>query len=356
LVPGREQPQISATEQIAPVQYLENLGIVLGSVGTVGLGGLERHALVKSVIPIKDLALVHPTRIASATPKDGTAWGLSRMRIPYLWEQGLDGMGVKIGHLDTGADGTHPMLQGAFDAFWESNYIGRPVEPGPDPHDTDIHGTHTAGTLVGREVNGSRMGVAPRAKLASGIVIEGGRVAFRILSGLNWVLGQNVRVLSMSLGIPGVAEEFLQITRILRERRVLLVVAIGNEGPGTSRSPGNYPTVISIGATDGGDQVAAFSSSDVVAGRIVPDLVAPGVDIVSCAPNNRYVTMDGTSMAAPHVAGLAALLFQAKPDATADQIQEAIYSSCKRPGTIAKERGNRGVPDGELALRHLLGK
>src|ERR1700674_3155840 len=93
-----ERAQISATEQVAPIQYLENLGIVLGSVSTAGLGGLQRHALVKSVIPIKDLALVHPTRIASATPKDGTAWGPSRMKIPYLWEQGLDGMGIKIGH------------------------------------------------------------------------------------------------------------------------------------------------------------------------------------------------------------------------------------------------------------------
>jgi subtilisin len=353
--PRREQPQISPAEQVAPVQYLENLGIVIGSIGTTGLSGLLRHALVKNVIPIKDLSLVHPMRIASATPKEGTAWGLSRMGIPFLWEQGLDGTGIKIGHLDTGADGTHPMLQDAFEAFWESNYIGRPVEC-PEPHDTDIHGhgTHTAGTLVGREVNGCRMGVAPGAKLASGIVIEGGRVTFRILGGLNWVLGQDIRVLNMSLGIPGVVEDFLEITKMLRDRRVLLVVAIGNEGPGTSRSPGNYTTGISVGAMDANDQVASFSSSDMVGDRIVPDLVAPGVEIVSCIPGNKYVAMDGTSMAAPHVAGLAALLFQAKPDATVDQIQEAIYSSCHLPEAMTRESGNRGVPDGRLALEHLL--
>jgi len=158
----------------------------------------------------------------------------------------------------------------------------------------------------------------------------------------------------MSLGIPGVAEEFLDITKILRDRRILLVVAIGNEGPHTSRSPGNYAGVMSVGAMDENNQVADFSSSEMAGDRIVPDLVAPGVHIVSCAPRNEYVSMDGTSMAAPHVAGLAALLFQAKPDATVDQIQEAIYSSCNRPATMAKERANRGVPDSKLALEHLI--
>lgn len=351
-----ESPLLSY--QVAPVQYLDNLGMVLGSVSTKGLNALRKHSLVRDVRPIPELNLVRPRKIAEARPSPEITWGLDRLNIPYLWEQGLEGEGVKVGHLDTGADGTHPMLKEAFAGFAEFNYIGKAVYPEPQPHDTDIHGTHTAGTIVGRPVNGNRMGVAPKAQLASAIVIEGGRVTFRILAGLNWVLRQGVRVLSMSLGIPGKADDFLHIAEILREKGVLLIVAIGNEGPGTSRYPGNYATVLSVGAMDEKDQVANFSSSDQMSPpprpfRIVPDLVGPGVGVVSCAPGNRYMSMDGTSMATPHLAGLAALLFQAKPDATPDRIQQAIFASCQPTAAMTRDRANRGVPNARVALENL---
>src|SRR5204863_1085458 len=99
--------------------------------------------------------------------------------------------------------------------------------------------------------------------------------------------------------------------------------AVGNEGPNTSRSPGNYANVLSIGAMDDRDRVADFSSSQRFqrdTNPLVPDLVGPGVGVLSCIPNNGYAEMDGSSMATPHIAGLAALLLQASPDATADQL------------------------------------
>jgi len=348
---------VLSNHQVAPVQYLDKLGVVLGSVSTTGLKALRRHTMVREVRPIPELTLVRPRRIAQAQPTPDVTWGIERMNIPYLWKQNLEGQDIKVGHLDTGADGTHPMLQGAFAAFAETNNIGRLIDPPPPEHDTDIHGTHTAATIVGRPVSGYRMGVAPKAQLASAIVIEGGRDTFRILVGLNWTLKQGVRVLSMSLGLPGRGDEFLDITDRLRELGVLLVVAIGNEGSGTSRYPGNYRTVLSVGAADTEGRVAQFSSSEPMPpprNRIVPDLVGPGVAIVSAAPGNRYMSMDGTSMATPHIAGLAALLFQAKPDATPDQVQRAIFNSCQRASGMARERANRGIPDGKLALESLL--
>ncbi len=345
----------SLAGQVTPVKYLENLEIVLGSVGSRGLNELEHHGLVKSVRPVPELSLIHPTRIANAVVPPGDTWGIERLKIPALWKQGLDGNGVIAGHLDTGADGTHPMLRNAFTGFWESNYIGEAVIPAPAPHDSGNHGTHTAGTIVGREVNGYRMGVAPRAQLASGMVIEGGSVTFRILAGLNWVVGMGVRVLNMSLGIPGVANDFLDLTRIVRERGILLIVAAGNDKQGTSRSPGNYSDVVSVGAMNEKDEVASFSSSDLVGqSRMVPDLVAPGVNVISCTPGGKYLSMDGTSMATPHIAGLACLLFQAKPDATVDKVEEAIFASCQRPASMAPDRANRGIPNGEFALNYLL--
>jgi len=248
------------------------------------------------------------------------------------------------------------MLKDAFAAFAEFNYIGRPVVPEPAPHDTDRHGTHTAGTIAGREVQEHRMGVAPKVKLASAIVIEGGRVTFRILSGINWALQQGAKVLSMSLGLPGVVDDFAGISQTLRDRGMLLIVAIGNEGPGTSRSPGNYRTALSVGAANEQGEVADFSSSQGLPpprDRIVPDLVGPGVGVISSVPGGGYMSMDGTSMATPHIAALAALLFEAKPTATPDQVQNAIFNSCQRTKQMKRDRANRGLPDAEVALKNL---
>ncbi len=343
--------------EVAPTVYLNNLGVVLGSVSSRGLKELQDHKMVNRVRPVPELTLVRPQRIAAAEPPTEITWGLERLNIRKLWDQGLQGDGIKIGHLDTGVDGTHPMLKDAFSAFAEFNYIGKQGFPDPSPHDTDRHGTHTAGTIAGREVNGHRMGVAPKAQLASAIVIEGGKTTFRILGGINWALQQGVRVLSMSLGLRGPVLDMLEdATKEVRERGVLLIVAIGNEGPGTSRCPGNCGVVLSVGAMNERGEVADFSSSQALPppkNRVVPDLVAPGVGVVSAVPGGGFASMDGSSMATPHIAGLAALLFQAKPSATPDQVRAAIFASCKRDKTMQRDRANRGAPDAVEALKNL---
>jgi subtilisin len=137
------------------------------------------------------------------------------------------------------------------------------------------------------------------------------------------------------------------LTRVLRSKGVLPVYAVGNEGPGTSRSPGSYREALSIGACGRDGAVPAFSSSqrfDRSMDPPVPDLVAPGVEVISARPRGGWQVMDGTSMAAPHVTGLAALLLQARPEASVDEIEKAILASCKRPkrATRAGEPGHAG--------------
>ena len=134
----------------------------------------------------------------------------------------------------------------------------------------------------------------------------------------------------MSLGIRGFTPFWVDITRRLRENGVLPVFAIGNEGPGTSRSPGNYPEALSVGAIDSNDHVAAFSSSikfDRPIEPYQPDCVAPGVNVNSAKPGGGIQSMDGTSMATPHVAGVAALLFGSQPNSSVDDIQLAILKT-----------------------------
>jgi subtilisin family serine protease len=348
----------SRRERSAPdVLTFPNLGVILGTVTREGLQGLRADARVKKVVGAPQFSLIRPVAAAAAKLSSKNTWGIEFLKIPKLWDQGLSGKGITVGHLDTGADGKHPALKTAFAAFAEFDSFGVQVTPAPKPHDTDEHGTHTAATIAGRPVSDKSVGVAPKSLLASAIVIEGGNVIARILGGMDWAISQNVRILSMSLGLRGFVDDFLAITQILRSKNVLPVFAVGNEGPGTSRSPGNYAESVSIGAHDKSGAIANFSSSQKFIRTddpLVPDIVAPGVDVVSAKPGGGFQSLSGSSMATPHIAGLAALLFEAKPSATANEVEKALFGSA-RLGSISRSRGNRGIPDGLVALTALTG-
>jgi subtilisin family serine protease len=338
------------------VRYYPNLGVCLGTVTKAGLAAARKDSQIENVLGAPRLELIRPTRVRAAALRARLTWGLRRMRVPDLWKQGLTGEGVLVGHLDTGVDGEHPALREAFGAFAEFDSFGRQVVPDPAPHDSEDHGTHTAATILGRPLGDRHIGVAPGAKLASALVIEGGQVVARVLGGMDWTLARGARILSMSLGLSGYWEDFLPITQILRQRGVLPVMAVGNEGPGTSRSPGNYIEALSVGAFDREGDVAQFSSSQRFArpnDAVVPDVVAPGVGVISARPGGGFQTMQGSSMATPHVAGLAALLLQAKPDATVDELEHAIFASCTLEPSWPPERAGRGRPDGPRALEIL---
>jgi subtilisin family serine protease len=339
------------------MRLFKNLGLILGTTDREGVAALNTDPLVRSVTAAAPISLIRPVVSSPARLAGAVTWGLDRLGVPDLWDAGYTGKGILVGHLDTGVDGKHPALKGAVAEFAEFDLMGKKVD-GARPHDSDEHGTHTAGTILGRKIGATAFGMAPGAKLASALVIEGGNVVARILGGMDWVVGLRVKILSMSLGLRGYHEDFLPVTGILRERGVLPVFAVGNEYAGTSRSPGNYVEALSVGACDENDHVADFSSSQRFAranNPIVPDLVAPGVGIISSVPGGKFKQMDGTSMATPHVAGLAALLWQAKPAATPDEIEAAIFASCQRPADMPEERGNRGIPHGPRALAALLG-
>jgi subtilisin family serine protease len=340
------------------VRTYPNLGVMLGNVTAEGLERLRRDERVAAVTGAPELSLIRPRQVMAVKAAAQVTWGITLLEIARLWDQGLTGKGVVVAHLDTGADGRHPALKGAIAKFAQFDDLGNQAQPDPAAFDSSEHGTHTAATIAGRTASGVTMGVAPGAQLASAMVIEGGNVIARVLGGLDWALANGASVLSMSLGIRGWVEDFVPIMQLLRSRGVLPVVAVGNEGPGTSRSPGNYAEVLSVGATGPDRVLPRFSSSQRFVREkdpIVPDLVAPGVDVISAVPGGEFKSMSGTSMATPHVAGLAALLFQAKPEATVDQIEDAIFRSCALAPGMAQERAGRGIPNGPRALSILTG-
>lgn len=291
-------------------------------------------------------------KAARAAAAGASTWGLTKIGVDKLRaEQGPTGEGVRVAVLDTGVDISHPDLAGklttddAKDPAHPGGWLefGRAGEPVPSlPHDSAYHGTHVAGTIAGGDASGTAIGVAPDADLMAGLVIPGGSGSLaQVIAGMQWAIspydadgkpaGEPADVVSMSLGAEGYSDEFIDITRNMRRAGVFPAFAIGNDCVAGSASPGNIYEAVSVGATDEADDVAEFSCGEVVdrtdwldapaewpQSYVVPNISAPGVDILSAIPGGEYGLLDGTSMATPHVSGTVALMLQARPDLTVD--------------------------------------
>ena len=299
--------------------------------------------------------------------REGVTWGIHDMKIKKLWDQGYKGRGVSIGHLDTGVYEEHPDLKGKLDSFAVFSPFGEEVECKPYDADLESHGTHTAGTLVGGDSGDVSIGVAPKAKLVSGLVLPGGEGSFwMILGGMHWAAKKNVSVLSMSLGVEGYEDAYSVIMSRLMQANIFPACAIGNEYLGITDSPGNISTVCGVGAYDQKHKVPDFSSGGAFTWTdglsIKPDLVAPGVNVYSSVREPEeppfgptWDSSDGTSMATPHLAGAIALLRQASPNSTVEEIMDAIYKTCHHPDGLGSHdhRFGRGFFRPVEALQEL---
>ncbi|MFD1535701.1 S8 family serine peptidase [Nonomuraea guangzhouensis] len=248
---------------------------------------------------------------------------------PQAWQQGLTGAGVTVAVLDSGYDATHPDLK---DVVTQS----RNFSDDPDTTDHVGHGTHVSSIVAG--AGEKYRGVAPGAKIAFGKV--GGEFASEsaLLAGMEWAATEvKAKIVNMSIGgydSPGI-DPLEQAVNTLSERTgVLFVIAAGNdESPGSINSPGSADAALTVGAVDKSDRMASFSSRGPRSGdhAIKPDVTAPGVDITAAAAQGTadglYVTHSGTSMAAPHVAGAAAILAQRHPDWSGAQLKAALIGS-----------------------------
>ncbi len=261
---------------------------------------------------------------------DGSAWGVAKIGAPEVWGGFGRGDGIIVGHLDTGVDDTHPALAGKVAAFEEFDNLGNPL--GSATHDSGSHGTHTGGTICGRNYRGVNIGVAPNAQLASALVLPGGSGSFaQIVAGMQWAVAQNADIISMSLGGIGYTTQWnLPVLNTLLSG-VLLVASIGNSGHGTSGGPGNDLFALGVGATHHLDAVAGFSCGQTLVQvphdrlqlpltYMKPDISAPGVQVLSSIPGDDLAAFNGTSMAAPHMAGAAALVLSAVPGLKGDPL------------------------------------
>ncbi|MGO1055435.1 S8 family serine peptidase [Crossiella sp. CA198] len=264
---------------------------------------------------------------------------------PAAWQAGFDGKGVKIAVLDTGVDHSHPDLAGQEIA--EQNFT-----PAPDNKDRVGHGTHVASIAAGNgaKSGGKYRGVAPGARILDGKVLgdDGSGAESGILAGIEWAVQQRADIVNLSLGghdSPLLDPMEILINKVSEQTGTLFVVASGNAGPNSVGSPGSAQAALTVGAVDRDDKLAEFSSTGPRNGdgAIKPDLTAPGVGIGAAAaagsrlgesrpkPAEGYISLDGTSMATPHVAGAAAILAQARPDWRGEQLKAALMAAAK-PG------------------------
>ncbi|MFF6963436.1 S8 family serine peptidase [Streptomyces anthocyanicus] len=265
------------------------------------------------------------------------------------WEAGLTGKGVTVAVLDSGVDAGHPDLAGRIAQ-------SRSFIPGEEVADRHGHGTHVTSTVGGSGAasDGKEKGVAPGATLAVGKVLddEGFGSESEIIAGMEWAARDvDADIVSMSLGSTepsdGTDPMAEAVNTLSRETGALFVIAAGNTGaPSSIGSPGAADAALTVGAVDSADQAAWFTSAGPRYGdnALKPDLSAPGVGILAARSrlaegSGDYTSMDGTSMATPHIAGVAALLAEEHPDWSGARLKDALMSTSKELDVSAYQLG-----------------
>ncbi|MEB3222899.1 MAG: S8 family serine peptidase [Candidatus Sericytochromatia bacterium] len=271
------------------------------------LVGDDPNALVEPDIPLETLL----------TPNDpdlARQWGLTRIQAPLAWDKVQGGPLVAV--IDTGIDGRHPDLAGQV-------VQGRDfVNNDDDATDDQGHGTHVAGTVaaVGDNKQGAA-GVAYRSKVLAVKVLSarGSGSSIAVADGIRYAVKAGARVINMSLGSPFPSRFIGQAVAEAIAAGVVVVAAAGNQNTKARAYPAAFPGVIAVGASTPSDSRASFSNHGDWVG-----IAAPGLGIHQTHLRNGYASLSGTSMAAPHVAGAAALVLAAHPAWKADAVRDAL--------------------------------
>jgi len=305
---------------------------------------LEQRPDVARVLPDQVYSIPKPKKSAGQRVQT-TEWGIDSVRAPEAWQQfGAFGDGIVVASIDTGVQYNHPALVrqyrgnvggGSFDHnynFFDPAGVCGP--PPAEPCDNAAHGTHTMGTMVGDDLAGNQVGVAPHAKWIAAKGCEDFQCSLSsLLAAGQWILaptdqnGQNPRpdlrphIVNNSWGGGGGDDFYRPVVQAWVAAGIFPSFSIGNwpfapPAPCASgSSPGDYPESYAVGAHDISGNIADFSlrGPSLFNGLIKPNVTAPGVFVRSSVPFDSYDFFDGTSMAAPHLSGTVALMWSAAP-------------------------------------------
>jgi thermitase len=257
---------------------------------------------------------------------------------PEGWDAGGLGSfpatgGVKVGIVDTGIDANHEDLSGKLVDCGRASMLFGTVSNGNCADDND-HGTHVSGTIAAKANNGVGVaGVAFNSPLSmcKALNAVGSGSTAGVANCITWLVQRGSKIISMSLG-GGASSTMQTAVRNASNAGALIIAAAGNDGDATLNYPAAYAEVVSVAATDNRDARASFSNanSDV-------EIAAPGVNILSTKRGGGYVSFSGTSMATPHVAGVAALIWGKNPAFTAAQVRSKLDASVDDKGPAGRD-------------------
>ncbi|MBI5240935.1 MAG: S8 family peptidase [Elusimicrobia bacterium] len=336
LIPSAAAGDVLDVEEDFTTKWIEATpsfqGTAFPSMETV-LGGLPK------------LNLTSNSAMTVAALRPEITWGIERVRAPAAWDY-TQGAKVRVAVVDTGIYTEHPDLKGKVDGGYDAF---TKTELKANYQDQNGHGTHVSGTIAAIKDGRGVVGVAPKARLYAVRVLDadGSGSISGIVDGIIWCANNHIQVANMSLGSSLPSPTLERALRYAKAMGVVVVAAAGNSG-GSVGYPAAYPETIAVSASDSNDKLAEFSSR----GPEV-DFVAPGVSIVSSAMDGGFANFNGTSMAAPHVTGLAALAVAQGwvgldgPDGVFAQLKKAAK---KLPGLTPEQQGS-GMIDASLLVR-----
>lgn len=274
-------------------------------------------------------------------------WGIDRVNALPVHAGSQFGAGINVAVLDTGIMLTHEDLTvwGGFDTFGTGNF-----------NDDNGHGTHVAGTVAALNNTVGVIGAAPLSKLYAVKVLDsrGSGAYSNIIAGIEWAMNNNMNVINMSLGGRSGSLALEDACTAAYNSGVLIVAAAGNEGnkPGNKESigyPAKYDSVIAVGSLTSLNERSSFSST----GEAL-EIMAPGSGILSTTYNGGYGTMSGTSMASPHVAGVAALVWGIDTNLSNSQVRAILNNTANDMWNDPWRYGN-GLVDALAASQQIIG-
>ena len=289
-------------------------------------------------------------------PADGLAppgqWNLRKINMPQAWDHTRGAPGVKVAVIDTGIDTAHPDRPANLQLGWDY------VDGDPVPNDEHGHGTHVAGIVAARTNNGVGVaGVAPDVTLLAIRVLnrDGAGSHYAVASAIIEAADAAARVVNLSLGSPQESSALRAAVDYANGKGVLIAAAAGNcyDVPCPLGFPANsplypaaYPGVLAVAATTPDDDRATYSNTGSHIG-----IAAPGSSVLStCA--GSYYWLSGTSMATPHVAGLAALMLSSRPYLSADRVASMIKDTADPVGqSVPNDEIGHGRIDAVAALQ-----
>lgn len=330
-------------------KYLPRVDMWVGYLPPARLASLSRTGWLEWSEP--DRGIQVPPPVARHRPPASRPWGVDFVDAPAAWPL-TEGEGTRVAVIDTGIDYRHPNLTTGIG-------IGvNLVSPGSRPQDDSGHGTHVAGTIAAR--TGARtipglVGVAPAATIypVKAFDRNGMGSLSWVVEAIDWCIAMQASVVNMSFGLAKESQALSHALAHAARAGLVLVAAAGNRGQaGPVDWPARYPEVLAITALARGGAWADFSSR----GQEVA-LAAPGHEVVSSWPGRGHpVALSGTSMACPHVTGVAALILGYRPRLPRELVHQALIMGARRLPHLASDQQGAGVVSATGSLGHVNGK